>query len=217
MIKRVFQDITNLQTKRIKVTIHKSSHRKKLLRWIYEVCKDFKYSEFTYIITVLIIDTYTEKNGFDLDEYQLIGITALFIGAKIEEPKTLLVSEYSTITDATFSDLDILKKEKTMLQTIDFNITAKPPQYYFNFDYFNNNFKDLSISEKKEILNCFIAVQLEQNMCTKNMFLLYLEAVREMENVLSSYLFSESIRFYIENNPRIGNKNIFNPKNITKM
>lgn len=213
MRKRVFQDITNLQTKRIKVTIHKSAHRKKLVRWIYEVCKDFKYLEYTYIITVLIIDTYTEKHGFDLEEYQLIGITALFIGAKIEEPTTHLVSEYAAVTDGAFSEQEIIKKEAAMLETINFNITAKLPQFYFNLDYFNNNFKEFSLAEKKEILNCFIAAQLEQNVCTKNMFLLYLEAVREMETAFNTFLYSESIRFYIENNPRINSQYIFNKRN----
>lgn len=203
MIKRAFQDITNLRSKHIKVTIHKSSHRKKLIRWIYEVCKDFNYSEYTYITAVLIIDRYTEKHVFDLDEYQLIGIASLLIAAKIEEPKTRPISEYASVTDNSFCQLEIVQKEKSILVVLDYNITNKLPQSYLNVDYLKNNFKQYSFEERRELLNCYIAAQLEQSIYTKNMFLLYLQAIREMEKEFKTVVYSEATRFYIKNNPRI--------------
>lgn len=203
MIKRAFQDITNLQLKHIKLTIHKSAHRKKLLRWVYEVCKDFEYSQYTYTTTLLIIDTYTERQGFDLEEYQLIGISSLFLGAKIEESKTRAASEYSLVTDCAYSSKEIIEKERHILEVLDYKILLKLPQFYFNIDYFSNNFLEFTLEEKKEILNCFIASQMEQSSYTKNMFLLYLESIREMERVLSSSICPETIRFYIEHNRQV--------------
>ena len=200
MIKRVFQDITNLQSKNIKLTIHKSSHRKKLLRWIYEVCGDFRYSSYTYITTLIIIDAYTEKNGFDINEYQLIGISALFLSAKIEEPVTKKVKEYSLVTDNGYSVKEIIEKEKEILELLEYNIKIKLPHSYFNLDYFRNNFLVLEVEEKREILNCIIAALMERSSYTKNMFLLYLEAVREMEMVLNSSIVDPDVQFYLDNN-----------------
>lgn len=203
MIKRAFQDITNLQSKHIKLTIHKSAHRKKLLRWVYEVCRDFKYSQYTYVTTLLIIDTYTERHGFDLEEYQLIGISSLLIGAKIEESKTKTVSEYSLVTDCAYSPREIVGRERHILEVLEYKVSLKLPQFYFNVDYFSNNFPDFTLEEKKEILNCFIASQMEQSCYTKNMFLLYLESVREMERALNSPIYPEAIRFYIEHSRQV--------------
>lgn len=203
MIKRAFEDITNLTSKHIKLTIHKSTHRKKLLRWIYEVCKDFKYSQYTYTLAVLIVDKYTEKSGFELDEYQLLGISSLFLSAKIEESKTRSVNEYSMVTDFSYSVSEIILKEKIILETLNYNIFPKLPQFYFDVNYFSTNFLTIDLEEKKEILSCFIASQLERSSYSNNVFLLYLESKGEMEKTLSDKkTIKECTKFYIENNVR---------------
>lgn len=134
MLKSVFQDITNVNSKRIRLTVHKSVHRRKLLKWIYEVCGDFRYSAYTFTATVIIIDRYTEKNGFELDEYQLIGIAALFLAAKIEESKTQPASEYASVTENTFSVEEIFAKEWSIVESLDTELYIKLPQFHFNPD-----------------------------------------------------------------------------------
>lgn len=207
MPENAFQDITNFTSKRIKLTIHKSTHRRKLLRWIYEVCRDFKYSLYTYTTTVLIIDKYTEKNGLELGEYQLIGISSLFLAAKIEESKTRRVSEYSLVTDKAFTGQDIIRKEWAIFESLGHELHLKLPQFFFNPEYFQSHFSFLSFEHKKELLNCFIAAQLEIRSYTRNAFLLYLESKREMENWLTrqSRVLAESMVFYIRNNPLVLN------------
>lgn len=207
MLANTFQDITNLSSKRIKLTIHKSSHRKKLLRWIYEVCRDFKYSIYTYTTTALLIDKYTEKNGFELWEYQLIGISSLFLGAKIEESKTKRVAEYSAITDNAFTTSEIIEKERVIFDSLGSEMYLKLPQAFFNPDEFMAHFSFLCFEEKKELLNCFIAAQLEKRSYTRNVFLLYLEAKKELENYLArkGRIISEVPKFYIRNNALIRN------------
>lgn len=207
MLKNVFQDITNISTKRIKLTIHKSSHRKRLLRWLYEVCRDFRYSLYTYTAAVLIVDKYTEKNGFELKEYQLIGISCLFLAAKIEESKTRRVLEYSVVTDGAFTEKEILRKEWSIFESLDHELHLKLPQHYFNPDYFKSHFSFLDFEYKKELLNCFIASQLEIRSYTRNVFLLYLESKREMEVWLANgyKTIPEIAKFYIRNNPLIHN------------
>lgn len=203
MIKRAFEDITNLTSKHIKLTIHKSLHRKKLLRWIYEVCRDFKYTQYTYTLSVLIVDKYTEKSGFELDEYQLLGISSLFLAAKIEEKTTKPVSEYAVVTDFSYSVNEIISKETLILETVDYNIFPKLPQFFFDVNYFNSNFSNLDLEEKKEMLSCFIASQLERASYSNNVFLLYLESKTEMEKAYGSRKsLRECAKFYIENNAK---------------
>lgn len=205
MLQSAFQDITNVSYKKIKLTIHKSAHRKKLLRWIYEVCRDFRYSIYTYTTASLIIDKYTEKNGFKLDEYQLIGISSLFLAAKIEESVTKRVSEYSIITDSAFPEESIIKKEQQILESLDHNLLMKLPQFFFNPNYFNSNFPMFHFEEKLELLNCFIAAKIEERSFSKNVFILYLESKREMECFLEKKhrRIPETLRFYIENNIKL--------------
>ncbi|KAM0680589.1 G2/mitotic-specific cyclin [Glugoides intestinalis] len=200
MLKSVFQDITNVSSKRIRLTVHKSVHRRKLLKWIYEVCGDFRYSAYTFTATVIIIDRYTEKNGFELDEYQLIGISALFLAAKIEESKTHPASEYASVTENAFSIEEILAKEWSILKSLDTELYIKLPQFHFNPDHFNSLNILLTLSQKRDLLNSFIAAQLETRSYSRNSLLLYLESKREMEGVLSSKELPETVKFYIENN-----------------
>lgn len=208
-VMREFVDITNLSSKRVKVTVHKSVHRKKLLRWIYEVCKDFLYNQYTYTLTVLIIDSFTEANSFSLDEYQLIGISSLLIGAKIEEKKTRLIEEYAFVTDNAFTTKEILDKEIYILKILNFKLPLVYPQTYLDIDHLNRTFKDSSIEASVEILNSFIAAQLEISTYTKNMKLVYLESLREMETQISTRTFSELHMFYISNNSNIKDNLIF--------
>lgn len=198
MIKRAFQDITNSKIKNIKLVIHKSSHRKKLLRWIFEVCNDFEYSNVTYVTAVLIIDSFTEKCGFEVEEYQMIGITCLFIAAKIEESVTKKVSDYSMVTDNTFTPEQIMQKEREIVSALDYNLLFTLPHKYFNIEYFNCHFTNLSFEEKQEILFCTIAALMERSSYTKNMFLLYLEAVKEMEDFIEKSDIDRNIKFYIQ-------------------
>lgn len=203
MTKRAFEDITNLTSKRIKLTIHKSCHRKKLLRWIYEVCRDFRYTQYTYTLAVLIVDRYTEKSGFHLDEYQLLGISSLFLAAKIEESKTKPVGDYAMVTDYSHTVEEIIAKETAILEAMDYNIFPKLPQFYFDLNYFGSHFSSLDLQEKKEVLSCFIASQLERSSYSNNVFLLYLESKGEMEKVfIGKESLMECTKFYIENNIR---------------
>ncbi|KAI5152011.1 hypothetical protein ENBRE01_2500 [Enteropsectra breve] len=203
MMKRAFQDITNLtglSSKNIKLTIHRSDHRRELLRWIYEVCADFGYNNYTYVTALLIVDSYTEKAGFELDEYQLIGISSLVLAAKIEEQKLKRISEYAIVTDSSYTPEEILAKESDILRVLEFNMLFSLPHRFLNSEYFRRNFSGFALLEKTELLHCCISALMEKKSYTKNMYVLYLEAVRELEVFLGGEARSKSLRFYIEKN-----------------
>lgn len=101
----------------IKLVVHRANKRTKLLRWLYEVVVDFGYTPSTFILSTVIIDKYMK-----ISEYQLLGITALFIAAKIEECDVKHVRDYADVTDNAFSIDEILNMEVDMM-------------LYFNFDF----------------------------------------------------------------------------------
>lgn len=197
MVGRAFQDITNLKSKQIKLTIHRSSHRQTLFRWIFEVCNDFRYTSYTYVTALMIIDAFTQKNGFEIDEYQLIGISSLFLAAKVEEKRTKKVEEYSIVTDGCCTARDIVSKEREILESAGYDLSVKLPHAYFNIDYFRSNFMDYKMEEKRAILHCILAAMMERNTTTENMFLLYLEAVREMEFFVDGAAAKDDVKFYL--------------------
>ncbi|KAF9764952.1 Cyclin-A1-2 [Nosema granulosis] len=199
-MKRAFHDITNITRKNIKLTIHKSSHRKKLVRWLYEVVEDFEYSQVTFAMAVYILDRYTVNKGFNLSEYQLIGITVLFIAAKFEEPKNKGVADYVEVTDSSVNRKEILEMEREILSSFGFNLDLQTPHRYLRIWYLEKMDCKFSLEERQEILFCSFAYILEKHTCRHNMYWMYLEGIREAEKVLSGHCLSDELRFYIEHN-----------------
>lgn len=206
-MKRVFQDITNVSRKNIKLTIHKSSHRRKLLLWLYEVMDDFGYSQITLSTAVFILDRYTETKGLDLDKYQLVGISALFLSAKMEERECKTIDDYVHVTDSTFSKQEILDKEIEMLEMFGFNPMLKLPHSFLREWYLEKVSDRYTIKQRQEIFFCAFSYVIERNVCGANMYWIYLEGVKEAEKILSGCEIDPRLRFYLENNRRI--KSIF--------
>ncbi|AFN83761.1 G2/mitotic specific cyclin 1 [Encephalitozoon romaleae SJ-2008] len=207
MMKRVFQDITNVSRKNIKLTIHKSSHRRKLVKWLYEVMDDFGYSQVTFSTAVFILDKYTETRGLDLGKYQLVGISALFLSAKIEEKRCKGIEDYVHVTDNTYSKEEILDKEVEMLEIFGFNLMFRLPHSFLKERYLEKASGKYTVKQSQEIFFCAFSYVLEKNICGSSMYWIYLEGVKEAEKILSGNEIDAGLRFYLENNRRI--KNIF--------
>lgn len=202
-MKRTFQDITNVARKNIRLTIHKSAHRKKLLKWLYEVVNDFGYSQVTFSTAVLVLDRYTEVKGLDLTEYQLIGISALFLSAKIEERHCKVIDDYIHVTDNSYMKREVLDKEIEMLEIFDFNLMFRLPHFFLKHWYLERVSEKYTIQHRQEIFFCAFSYIMEKNICGGNMYWIYLEGVREAEKLLSGCEIDIDFRFYLENNKRI--------------
>lgn len=189
--------IQNVVVKR-KLQKHDVNHRRKLIRWIYEVCTDFQYSNYTYATAIIIFDKFTEKVGFYMSEYQLIGITSLFIAAKIEESSRLGVSEYFVITDGSCTEKEILNMELQIITNIESEWTFELPHVYFREIDMQSSFLEYDIDVKKIILECILAGLMERNRKTNNMIKLYSEGIREMKKITLQKKVSEDIKFYFQ-------------------
>ncbi|OQS54705.1 ccnb2 [Ecytonucleospora hepatopenaei] len=131
----MLKDITNIDVTNIKVTIHKKEHKKILYSWLNDVSREFSYHHITFLTSILILEKYTDKYVYLLSDYQLIGISSLYIAAKIEETKTKPIEAYAKVTDETFSKEQIHKMEMQILDYLNYDINSILPGTLFkNFD-----------------------------------------------------------------------------------
>jgi len=62
-----------------------SGEREVLINWLIIIQVEFNLLPETLFITVNIIDRYLSKKRIPLDQFQLLGITAMFIASKFQE------------------------------------------------------------------------------------------------------------------------------------
>lgn len=96
-----------------------------LLDWLIEVCEVYKMRRETYYLAVDYLDRYLTNvvDCIPKNHLQLIGVTCLFIAAKVEEIYPPKISEFSYITDGACSDEDILNQELVVLSTLQWNMS----------------------------------------------------------------------------------------------
>lgn len=168
----------------IKVTVHRANKRTKLLRWLYEVVVDFEYQPHTFILTVAIVDKYGK-----ISEYQLLGITALFIAAKIEECACKDVREYAEVTDNAFGKEDILNMELDIMMHFNFNFNFVLPQSFLK-----------AVMDREMVYLLFVVVcyVLEKEM---NMYHA-MEASKKIMTQLHEKGIPKEMSFYFERNEK---------------
>lgn len=90
-----------------------------LLDWLNEVCEVYKLHRETYYLALDYLDRYLSTNvSISKTFLQLIGITCLFIAAKVEEIYPPKLSEFAYVTDGACSEEDILKQELIILSAL---------------------------------------------------------------------------------------------------
>lgn len=90
-----------------------------LLDWLNEVCEVYKLHRETYYLSLDYLDRYLSTNvSISKTFLQLIGITCLFIAAKVEEIYPPKLSEFAYVTDGACSEEDILKQELIILSAL---------------------------------------------------------------------------------------------------
>lgn len=95
-----------------------------LVDWIVVVSKKFKLKDHTLHLCVMLIDkfcvhspSYVRKKNF-----QLVGVTCLFIACKIEELYSPEVQDFVHISDKAFSKDDVLECERFILKTLNYDV-----------------------------------------------------------------------------------------------
>ncbi|CAK9782784.1 A/B/D/E cyclin [Cutaneotrichosporon oleaginosum] len=97
--------------------------RTTLIDWLLQVHMRYHMLPETLWIAVNIIDRFLSVRVVSLSKLQLVGVTAMFIAAKYEEILAPSVDDFVFMTENGYTKDDILKGERIVLQTLDFNVS----------------------------------------------------------------------------------------------
>ncbi|XP_029635699.1 G1/S-specific cyclin-E isoform X1 [Octopus sinensis] len=110
-----------------------SKMRAILLDWLIEVCEVYKLHRETYYLSLDFIDRYLSKEKCVIKhQLQLIGITSLFIAAKLEEIYPPKLSDFAYVTDGACSDAEILNQELVMLKVLSWDLSPMTVTAWLN-------------------------------------------------------------------------------------
>ncbi|GAA6015727.1 hypothetical protein JCM11491_002460 [Sporobolomyces phaffii] len=98
--------------------------RTTLIDWLLQVHMRYHMLPETLWIAVNVIDRFLSNRVVSLVKFQLVGVTAMFIAAKYEEIMAPSVEEFVYMTEGGYSREEILKGERIMLQSLEFNISS---------------------------------------------------------------------------------------------
>ncbi len=94
-----------------------------LIDWLSEVCEVYRLNRDTYYLSVDFIDRYLSyQTDVPKQQLQLLGITCLFIAAKIEEIYPPKMSEFAYVTDGACNEPEITSKELFVLKALNWNL-----------------------------------------------------------------------------------------------
>ncbi|XP_037558705.1 G1/S-specific cyclin-E1-like [Dermacentor silvarum] len=95
-----------------------------LLDWLIEVCEVYRLHRDTYYLAQDILDRYLAKSSnLPKNQLQLLGITALFLAAKMEEIYPPKLAEFAYVTDGACQESEILDKELSILVALNWDLT----------------------------------------------------------------------------------------------
>ncbi|XP_022092193.1 G1/S-specific cyclin-E-like [Acanthaster planci] len=104
-----------------------------LLDWLIEVCEVYRLHRETFYLAADFVDRYLSKtSNIPKTKLQLIGITALFIAAKLEEIYPPKLAEFAYVTDGASTEPEILDQELVMLKTLKWGLSPVTVNTWLN-------------------------------------------------------------------------------------
>lgn len=94
--------------------------RQVLVDWLVDVHDSFELKEQTLYLALSYLSDYSAACQIAKDEYQLVGITCLWIASKYEEIYPPRTKNYVEVTADTYSLKDLKVMEGNIIKTLDF-------------------------------------------------------------------------------------------------
>ena len=98
-----------------------------LTDWLIQVHSRFRLLPETLFLCVNIIDRFLSARVVSLVKLQLVGITCMFIAAKVEEIISPSARNFLYCADSSYSETEILQAERYVLKTLDWNLSYPNP------------------------------------------------------------------------------------------
>lgn len=116
------------------------SIRSTLVEWMADVSHGCQHMPETLFMAVNYLDRYLSINPVPLQRLQLIGVTCLYLSAKLNDIAVPQIDEYSYVTEYSYTTDDIIDAEREILTALEFNLVV-PTLIFFAelyFSYFND-------------------------------------------------------------------------------
>ncbi|XP_073980321.1 cyclin A isoform X2 [Rhodnius prolixus] len=101
-----------------------------LVDWLVEVGEEYRLHNETLFMAVSLIDRFLSSMAVVRTKLQLLGTSAMFIAAKYEEIYPPEASEFTYITDDTYTKKQLLRMEHLVLKVLSFDLSS-PTAYTF--------------------------------------------------------------------------------------
>ena len=101
-----------------------------LTDWLIQVHSRFRLLPETLFLCVNIIDRFLSARVVSLVKLQLVGITCMFIAAKVEEIISPSARNFLYCADSSYSETEILQAERYVLKTLDWNLSYPNPIHF---------------------------------------------------------------------------------------
>jgi len=100
-----------------------------LFDWMTQVQQEFKLVQETLFLSFSIVDRFLAVSGRHVfrSQLQLLGVTAMFVAAKIEEIYAPELNDFVYITDHTYTSEEIRHMEVRLLAGLDWDFSAPRP------------------------------------------------------------------------------------------
>ncbi|XP_060561399.1 G1/S-specific cyclin-E-like isoform X3 [Ruditapes philippinarum] len=104
-----------------------------LLDWLIEVCEVYRLHRESFYLAVDFLDRFLSKqSNLQKHQLQLIGITCLFIAAKLEEIYPPKLAEFAYVTDGACTEDEILDQELVILKAINWDLSPVTANGWLN-------------------------------------------------------------------------------------
>ncbi|XP_052815228.1 G1/S-specific cyclin-E-like [Mya arenaria] len=104
-----------------------------LLDWLIEVCEVYKLHRETFYLATDFLDRFlTTQSNILKHQLQLLGITCLFIAAKLEEIYPPKLVEFAYVTDGACTEDEILDQELIILKAIKWDLSPVTANGWLN-------------------------------------------------------------------------------------
>ncbi|KAL4197439.1 hypothetical protein AMTRI_Chr04g251180 [Amborella trichopoda] len=98
-----------------------------LVDWLIEVHYKFEVLHETLFLAINLIDRYLSCQSIARKSLQLVGITGMLLACKYEEVYLPALEDFLVISDRAYTRDDVLKMEKSMLNTLQFKMSVPTP------------------------------------------------------------------------------------------
>lgn len=100
-----------------------------LMDWMMEVCSEFTLKRESYYLACNYVDRFLSlRPGCQRAEFQLLGLAAIVIAAKVEEICTPKLTDFAKSADSGFSQDQIKEMERRILRTLSWRLV--PPTVF---------------------------------------------------------------------------------------